>query len=116
MARPACLACAAATRAADPAFHDRIAAVGGSDVRCAPYAAPGSPGASAAALGALDGRRACLLAHHGLLAVGPTLASAIDTAIELEWLARGYAITLGLGGPVMLPADAPTDGPAGPAA
>jgi L-fuculose-phosphate aldolase len=54
-----------------PAFHYMIAIAGGSDIRCAPYATFGTQALSDHAVAALDGRRACLLAHHGMIATGP---------------------------------------------
>jgi L-fuculose-phosphate aldolase len=33
------------------------------------------------------GRRAALLANHGAVAIGNTVAAAVDLAIQLEWLA-----------------------------
>jgi L-fuculose-phosphate aldolase len=88
-----------------PAFHYMVAAAGGTDVRCAPYATFGTQALSDHALAALQGRRACLLAHHGLIAVGTTLEAALGLAVELEWLARAYAQALVLGEPAILPAD-----------
>ncbi len=77
-----------------PAVHYMIAAAGGADVRCAEYATFGSAELSAGVLRALDGRRACLLANHGAVAVGGDLESAVRLAVEVEhvafvfWLAR----------------------------
>lgn len=88
-----------------PAFHHRIVAAGGAGIRCARYAAPGSPSLAAEALAALAGRSACLLAHHGLVALGATLAAALATAGEVEALARIYWQALQLGGPAVLPDD-----------
>jgi Class II Aldolase and Adducin N-terminal domain len=51
-----------------PAVHYMIAAAGGSTVRCAPYATFGTDELSEAAVKALEGRLACLLANHGLIA------------------------------------------------
>ena len=87
------------------AFHVLVAAAGGDDVRCAPHAAPGTSALSANALAALRGRRACLLAHQGVLAIGETPASACALALDVEWLARTYAIAASLGGPALLPDD-----------
>ena len=88
-----------------PAFHYMVAAAGGADVRCAPYATFGTQALSDHAIAALDGRRACLLAHHGMLAVGASLDAALALAVELEWLARTYTIASSLGGPARLPDD-----------
>lgn len=87
-----------------PAFHYMIAIAGGVDVRCAPYATFGSQDLSDAALAALDGRRACLLGHHGMIAIGRDLAQALDVAIEVEFLADLYLRLLPLGEPPVLPA------------
>jgi L-fuculose-phosphate aldolase len=88
-----------------PAFHYMVAAAGGSDVRCAPYATFGTQSLSDHALAALDGRRACLLAHHGVIACGASLAQALALAIEVEHLARIYLAACALGEPPRLAAD-----------
>ncbi len=80
-------------------FHYMVAVAGGHDIRCAPYATFGSQQLSDAALTALDGRAACLLAHHGVIATGWDLPSALDLAIEVEDLARKYVVALALGEP-----------------
>ncbi|HEY0525325.1 MAG TPA: class II aldolase/adducin family protein [Stellaceae bacterium] len=88
-----------------PAVHYMIAAAGGPSIRCAPYATYGTPELSANALKALEDRSACLLANHGLIAIGPTLTRAMWIAVEIETLAHQYILTLQLGGPVCLPDD-----------
>jgi len=93
------------TRRGIPAFHYMVAAAGGADIRCAAYATFGTAALSEAMLDALEGRRACLLANHGVVAFGPTLASALDLAAEVEELARQYAIACGFGAPVILDAE-----------
>lgn len=87
------------------AWHYMIAAAGGPTVRVAEYATYGTEALSQAALRALDGRNACLLANHGVIATGPTLERALWLAQEIETLARQSAIALALGGPVVLPAE-----------
>jgi L-fuculose-phosphate aldolase len=84
------------------AFHYMVAVAGGTDIRCAPYATFGTPELSANALAALADRRACLLAHHGLIAVGADLASALDLAVEVEVLAAQYLAASVLGPPPLL--------------
>jgi L-fuculose-phosphate aldolase len=86
-----------------PALHYMVAAAGGSTIRCAPYATFGTPELSANVLQALEGRGACLLAHHGMIATGPDLGRALWLAVEVETLARQYYYTLALGGPPLLP-------------
>jgi len=73
-----------------PAFHYMIAVAGGTDIRCAPYATFGTQALSDHAIRALDGRTACLLAHHGMIAVGASLESALALAVEVETLAEMY--------------------------
>jgi L-fuculose-phosphate aldolase len=89
-----------------PAFHYMIAVAGGCDIRCAPYATFGTQELSDAALLALDGRRACMLAHHGMIAVGDSLKSALALAVEVETLAEMYWRALQIGEPTVLSDDA----------
>lgn len=88
-----------------PAFHYMVAVAGGADIRCAPYATFGSQALSDVALTALEGRKACLLAHHGMITLGRDLTEAMDIAIEMEFLANMYLRLLPLGEPPVLPAD-----------
>ena len=85
-----------------PAVHYMIACAGGDTIRCAPYATFGTQELSEHAVKALDGRLACLLDHHGLIAVGPSLAKAMWLAVEVETLARQYHATLQIGKPPLL--------------
>lgn len=85
-----------------PAAHYMVAAFGGNVVPCAGYATYGTAELADLALAALDGYTACLLANHGMIALGETLAKGMWRAIELETLARQYILSLQLGGPVLL--------------
>jgi L-fuculose-phosphate aldolase len=85
-----------------PAFHYMVAVAGGVDVRCAPYATYGTQALSDAALAALEGRRACLLANHGVIALGADLPAALKLAGEVENLARQYLTSLIGGAPRLL--------------
>ncbi len=85
-----------------PPFHYMIAVAGGDSIRCAPYAPFGTEALAALALGALFDRRACLLAHHGLLAVGATMDQALAVAAETEFLAELLLRLLPLGEPRVL--------------
>jgi L-fuculose-phosphate aldolase len=89
------LACAGR---AIPAFHYMVAVAGGVDVPLAPYATFGTPELAELVAATLRGRRACLLAHHGQIAFGATLNSALDLAREVEVLAMQYIKTLQIGG------------------
>ena len=86
-----------------PAFHYMIAVAGGNDIRCAPYATFGTQELSDHALRALEARKACLLANHGMIAVGGSLAEALALAIEVEALAEQYWRALQIGAPNLLP-------------
>ncbi|HKU84976.1 MAG TPA: class II aldolase/adducin family protein [Casimicrobiaceae bacterium] len=88
-----------------PAFHYMIAMAGGNDVRCAPYATFGTQELSDAALAALEGRKACLLAHHGMIAIGETPGKALALAVEVETLAEMYWRALQIREPDVLPDD-----------
>jgi L-fuculose-phosphate aldolase len=85
-----------------PAFHYMVAVAGGRDIRCADYATFGSQALSDHVLGALEGRRACLMANHGVLAIANDLAGALALAQEVEQLARSYLQCLAAGEPVIL--------------
>ncbi len=85
-----------------PSFHYMIAIAGGSDIRCAPYATFGTQALSDRALAALEGRRACLLANHGVIALGGSLRAALALAVEVENLAEMYCRALQVGTPVLL--------------
>lgn len=85
-----------------PAFHYMIAAAGGDSIRCGRFATFGTEALSEVVLEALQGRRACLLANHGLVAFGATLAAARDLTLAVEDLAHQYCLTLQCGGPVLL--------------
>lgn len=95
---------AACLRQPIPAFHYMVAKAGGADIRCARYATYGTQALSRNALRALAGRRACLLANHGLIAVGADLASARRLAEEVELMCAQYLAARAAGTPVVLPA------------
>jgi L-fuculose-phosphate aldolase len=87
-----------------PPFHYMIALVGGDSIRCASYALFGSQALSDAALQALLNRRACLLANHGMIALGKDLEQALDVALEVETLCEQYWRALQIGEPHLLTA------------
>ena len=92
-----------AARSELPAIHYAITALGG-PVRVAPYVRFGSAGLAAAAVDALDGRRAVILRNHGAVTYGRDLTQAYDRALLLEWLARTYRMALSYGEPATLSA------------
>ena len=85
--RATALSCA---RRGIPAFHYMIAMAGGPDIRCAEYATFGTDALAENALKAIKGRRAVLLANHGVIAGGATLEAAWRLAFEVENLASQY--------------------------
>jgi L-fuculose-phosphate aldolase len=85
-----------------PAFHYMVAMAGGNSIRCARYATFGSQELSDHAVVALAGRTACLLANHGMIALGVTLAAALALAVEVEALAAMYIHARSIGTPVLL--------------
>jgi L-fuculose-phosphate aldolase len=85
------------TRRGIPAFHYMIALCGGADVRCAEYATFGTPELAQNAVKALEGRKAVLLANHGVIALGASLAGAHQIVAEVENLAGQYLDILAAG-------------------
>jgi L-fuculose-phosphate aldolase len=85
-----------------PAVHYMIACAGGDTIRCAPYATFGTEELSRHAVTALENRSACLLAHHGMIAVGTSLPRTMWLAVEVETLARQYHGCLQIGTPPLL--------------
>jgi L-fuculose-phosphate aldolase len=85
-----------------PAVHYMIAAAGGNMIRCTPYALFGEQTLSDYVLSALEDRKACLLANHGMIALGSDLADALTVAIEVEFLCELYWRALQAGEPHIL--------------
>lgn len=92
----------ACTRQDLPAFHYMVAGAGGRVIRCAEYATFGTQALSDHALAALEDRNACLLANHGVIALGEDVASAFKLAQLVEALAKQYVISRMMGSPVLL--------------
>ena len=88
-----------------PPFHYMIALAGG-EVRCVPYATFGTAELAATAVQGLEGRRATLLANHGVIAIGSSLGEAHAVALEVENMAGQYLELLAAGlEPRLLDAD-----------
>lgn len=85
-----------------PPFHYMIAVAGGDTIRCAPYALFGSQQLSDDALMALSERKACLLANHGMIALGRDLNDALAVAVEVENLCEQYWRILQISPPKLL--------------
>ncbi len=80
-----------------PAFHYQVAGFGGDDVRCGAYVTFGTPELAAVAAGAMEGRTACLLSNHGMIAAGADMKGALGAAQTLEILARQYLMARAAG-------------------
>lgn len=80
-----------------PPFHYMIALAGGNTIRCAPYATFGTQKLSDNIIKAMQDRKACLLAHHGVIVYGADLGQAIELLTEVEFLAQAYMQALQLG-------------------
>jgi L-fuculose-phosphate aldolase len=87
-----------------PPFHYMVAVAGGDSVPCVPYHLFGTEALSQAVAAALVDRNACLLANHGLVAAGATLAQAMKITLEIESLCEVYLKALAVGEPVRLDA------------
>lgn len=87
-----------------PAFHYMVAVAGGDSVRCTPYHTFGTEALSQAVAAAMIDRNACLMANHGLVAAGATLAQAMKITIEIESLCGAYLQALAVGKPAILSA------------
>lgn len=95
----AALSCA---RLAIPPIHYMITLGGGAEIPCAAHATFGTQALAEAAVAALGTGRACLLANHGVVAIGVTLSGAETLAREVENLARQYLLLLAAGLPPVL--------------
>ncbi|MCP4933317.1 MAG: class II aldolase [bacterium] len=85
-----------------PAFHYMVAAAGGKNIPIAPYALFGTQDLSDHVVKALDGCKASLMEHHGLVALGDDVSGALDLAHEVEELAAQYVLVRSLGGDQIL--------------
>ncbi|MEX1197150.1 MAG: class II aldolase/adducin family protein [Pseudohongiellaceae bacterium] len=92
-----------------PAFHYMVAAAGGDDIPCVPYATFGTGALAQAVAGGLQQRNACLMANHGQIALGATMEEALELAEEVENLARCYGQILAIGDPVLLDSEQMAD-------
>jgi len=86
-----------------PAFHYMVAVAGGNDIPLVPYDTFGTQELADYVAKGLAERNACLMANHGQIAVGATLASALELAHEVEVLSEQYAKVLELGEAHILP-------------
>lgn len=92
----------ACLRRALPSFHYMVAVAGGDSVPLVPYHLFGTAALSAGVAHAMQHRDACLMANHGLVAAGATLAKAMKVVQEIESLCQIYLQALAVGEPVLL--------------
>ena len=85
-----------------PALHYLIGFAGGDGVRCTPYASFGSTELAEIARDGMKGRYAVLLGNHGLLAAGPNMQYAFNTAEEIEFVCELHWRAKSVGDPVIL--------------
>lgn len=88
-----------------PAIHYMIALAGTAEIPCAEYATYGSAELAHNVAAALGDGKAALMANHGMVALGDSLASALKLAAEIETVAGLYWRALQIGQPVILPPD-----------
>nr|WP_246377324.1 class II aldolase/adducin family protein [Nocardioides ginsengisegetis] len=81
-----------------PVLHYQQLLLGG-PIRVAAYATFGTPELAAFVREALVDRQAALMANHGSVAIGSSLAKAVDHALLLEWLAALHHRASALGTP-----------------
>ena len=88
-----------------PAIHYMVVLAGADEIPCAEYATFGSPELAASVVRALGAGHACLMANHGMVALGPTLPATLKLAAEVETLASQYWHAVQLGTPHVLGAE-----------
>ncbi|WP_429976275.1 L-fuculose-phosphate aldolase [Enterococcus sp. DIV0086] len=84
-----------------PASHYMIA-VAGKDVRCAEYASFGTEELADNVFQAMEDRKAVLLANHGVLTGGTSLADAFNVLEELEYCSKVHLIASSAGTPTIM--------------
>jgi len=91
-----------------PVLHYQQLLLGGA-IRVAPYATFGTPELATHVRDALTDRQAALMANHGSVAIGGSLAKAVEHALLLEWLATLHHRASALGTPRPLSDDEQAD-------
>ncbi len=92
----------ACSKRAIPAFHYMVAIAGSGTIPCVPYATFGTNKLARYVAKGLQSSDACLMANHGQIAMGQTLAAALELASEIEVLAEQYYKVLTIGRPRLL--------------
>ncbi|MGI6215628.1 MAG: L-fuculose-phosphate aldolase [Christensenellales bacterium] len=87
-----------------PACHYMLA-LAGKDVRCAPYAPFGTHELAEHAFEYMKGRKAVLLANHGIVTGGLGLMEAFNTLREVDYCSKLNILARSIGKPVILSDD-----------
>lgn len=95
-------AVAVAGKSIPPILEEQVFQLLGA-VELAEYASPGTTDLADNAVAALGYRNACLLAHHGVVAVGSKIRDALLNAEIVERAAAVYLMSHLLGGPKVVP-------------
>ena len=83
-------------------IHYMVLKTGATHIPLAPFAVFGTEALAVAVVQTMGAGSACLLAHHGQVAIGPTLDAAVEIAEEVEEQAAVFfgALLLGGGAPL----------------
>lgn len=81
-----------------PCVHYQMLSLGG-PVPVAPYRTFGTPELAEVTIDALKGRSAALMANHGAITHGPTIDSAVESTLFLEWACNVYWHAASIGEP-----------------
>lgn len=84
-----------------PASHYMLA-VAGKDVKCAAYASYGTPELADNAYSAMIGRKAVLLANHGILTGEKNISGAFNVLEEVEYCSNIHIKAKSIGEPVII--------------
>lgn len=95
--------CFAALNEEIPCVLTTLANEVGGSVPVARYTPVGTDDMGPSITEVIGEKRACLLANHGVVTVGPNVRHALVAAVMLEDAAKSYAIAKCIGNPIVLP-------------
>ena len=95
-------AVAVAGKSIPPILEEQVFKLLGA-IELAEYQLPGTKELATSAVRALGNRNACLLAHHGVLAIGPKIRDALLNAEIVERTASIYIMSHIVGEPLVVP-------------
>lgn len=91
-----------ATNHMDLPASSYLVAFAGRNVRCGDYAPFGTRDLAEKTFSAMEGRKAALMANHGLITGGTDIRDAYTVAQQIEFCAEVYVKALSIGKPVIL--------------